>query len=353
MINKKKLGAFVLAGTMLLSMGTTVFAAGESTAPDVNHNGTVQITKEFEMADGLKTPAATFKFTATSETTGAPTATIANVSFTEEQTGTLIGEKYVLEGTTAISFQGTWPHVGEYVYTVTEKQESMPNVTYDDSIYTLRVYVINGTNGLEVEKITAQGANGKTDKILFTNTYAKNDATLTIEKHTTGKYADKTQEFNFEITFTKSPMSDQTTFTGKIGSGSVECTAGTKKTFTLADGEQLVFHNLPVGTTYVVKELAASDGYTPSVTVVENRETTVNNRTAVLEGDALDTLKEGEKKNLVGEYENKVTFTNTHQGGVVPTGILMNNLPFILLVAVAIVAFVSLAVIKRRRTSGK
>ncbi len=36
MINKKKLGAFVLAGTMLLSMGTTVFAAGEPTVPDVN-----------------------------------------------------------------------------------------------------------------------------------------------------------------------------------------------------------------------------------------------------------------------------------------------------------------------------
>ena len=351
MINKKKLGAFVLAGTMLLSMGTTVFAAGESTAPDVNHNGTVQITKEFEMADGLKTPAATFKFTATSETTGAPTATIANVSFTEEQTGTLIGEKYVLEGTTAISFQGTWPHVGEYVYTVTEKQESMPNVTYDDSIYTLRVYVINGTNGLEVEKITAQGANGKTDKILFTNTYAKNDATLTIEKHTTGKYADKTQEFNFEITFTKSPMSDQTTFTGKIGSGSVECTAGTKKTFTLADGEQLVFHNLPVGTTYMVKELAATDGYTPKVTVVENKTTTVTNKT-VQETEALDTLKENGKNNLVGENENKVTFTNTYKD-VAVTGIVMNNLPFILLVAVAIVAFVSLAVIKRRRTSGK
>lgn len=352
MINKKKIGALILAGTMLLSMGTTVFAAGESTAPDVNQNGTVPITKEFEMADGLRTPAATFKFTATSQTPGALPATIANVSFTEGQTGTLIGEKYVLEGTTAISFQGTWPHVGEYVYTVTEKQESMPNVTYDDSIYTLRVYVINGTNGLEVEKITAQGANGKTDKILFTNTYAKNDATLTIEKNTTGKYADKTQEFNFEITFTKSPMSDQTTFTGKIGSEPVECTAGTAKPFTLADGDRLVFHDLPVGTTYVVKELDALDGYTPSVTVVENRTTTVN-RTAAQEGDALDTLKEGGKRNLVGEYENKVTFTNTHKGGVVPTGILMNNLPFILLVAVAIVAFVSLAVIKRRRTSGK
>lgn len=351
MINKKKLGAFVLAGTMLLSMGTTAFAAGEPTAPDVNQNGTVPITKEFEMADGLKTPAATFKFTATSTTEGAPTATIGDVSFTEEQPGTLKGEKYVLEGTTAISFQGTWPHAGEYVYTVKETQENMINVTYDTSSYILRVYVINGTTGLEVEKITAQGANGKTDKILFTNTYAKNDATLTIEKNTEGDYADKTRKFDFEITFTKSPMSDQTTFTGTIGAQSVEYTAGQTKTFKLADGEKLVFNNLPVGTTYMVKELAATDGYTPKVTVVENKTTTVTNKT-VQETEALDTLKENGKNNLVGENENKVTFTNTYKD-VAVTGIVMNNLPFILLVAVAIVAFVSLAVIKRRRTSGK
>lgn len=352
MINKKKLGAFVLAGTMLLSMGTTVFAAEEPTVPNVNQNGRVPITKEFEMADGLRTPAATFKFTATSQTQDALPATITDVTYQAGETGTLKDGKYVISKDTAISFTGNWKHAGEYVYTVKETQENMTNVTYDTSSYTLRVYVINGTNGLEIEKITAQGATGKTNKILFTNTYAKNDATLTIEKNTTGTYADKTKEFNFEITFTKSPMSDQTTFAGKIGSEPVECIAGTSKSFTLADGEQLVFSNLPVGTTYVVKELAATDGYTPSVTVVENRTTTVN-RTAAQEGDALDTLKEGGKKNLVGEYENKVTFTNTHQGGVVPTGILMNNLPFILLVAVAIVAFVSLAVIKRRRTFGK
>lgn len=351
MINKKKIGALILAGTMLLSMGTTAFAAGEPTAPDVNQNGTVPITKEFEMADGLKTPAATFKFTATSQIAGAPTATIADVSFTEGQTGTLKGEKYVLEGTTTISFQGTWPHAGEYVYTVAETQESMPNVTYDTSSYTLRVYVINGTKGLEIEKITAQGATGKTDKILFTNTYAKNDATLTIEKNTEGDYADKTRKFDFEITFTKSPMSDQTTFTGTIGAQSVEYTAGQTKTFKLADGEKLVFNNLPVGTTYMVKELAATDGYTPKVTVVENKTTTVTNKT-VQETEALDTLKENGKNNLVGENENKVTFTNTYKD-VAVTGIVMNNLPFILLVAVAIVAFVSLAVIKRRRTSGK
>ena len=89
MINKKKLGAFVLAGTMLLSMGTTAFAAEETTTPNVNQNGQVPITKEFEMADGLKTPAATFKFTATSTTEGAPTATIADVSFTRGTGGNI------------------------------------------------------------------------------------------------------------------------------------------------------------------------------------------------------------------------------------------------------------------------
>ncbi len=359
MINKKKLGALVLAGTMLLSMGTTAFAAGEPTAPDVNQKGQVPITKEFEMADGLKTPAATFRFTATPTPEGAPTATIADVSFTEGQEGTLKGEKYVLEGKTAISFTGTWPHAGEYVYTVAETQESMPNVTYDASSYTLRVYVINGTNGLEVEKITAEGTNGKTDKILFTNTYAKNNATLTIEKKTTGKYANKTQQFDFTIAFTKSPTeSTLGEFNGTItrkGNNTPEPvnTNNGSYNFKLADGDKLQFTDLPVGTTYVVRELAAPDGYTPSVTVIENDTTTVRDRTAVQEGDALDTLREGGKKNLVGEADNIVTFTNTHQGGVVPTGILMNNLPFILLVAVAIVAFVSLAVIKRRRTSGK
>lgn len=356
MINKKKLGAFVLAGTMLLSMGTTVFAAGEPTVPDVNQNGTVPITKEFEMADGLRTPAATFKFTASPQTQDALPATITNVTYQAGETGTFKDGKYVISKDTAISFTGNWKHAGEYVYTVTETQENMKNVTYDTSSYKLRVYVINGTNGLEVEKITAQkitaqGASGKTNKILFTNTYTKNDATLTIEKNTEGDYADKTRKFDFEITFTKSPMSDRTTFTGTIGAQSAEYIAGQTKTFKLADGEQLVFHNLPVGTTYVVRELAAPDGYKPSVTVVENRTTTVN-RTAAQEGDALDTLKEGGKKNLVGEYENKVTFTNTYKD-VAVTGIVMNNLPFILLVAVAIVAFVSLAVIKRRRTSGK
>lgn len=357
MINKKKLGAFVLAGTMLLSMGTGVFAAENIDIPNVNGQDGVKITKDFVMADGLAIPQATFKFQVTSRTPDALSATIQDISYDANDNDIKIKQtdgSYVISKDQKLSFEGNWQHAGEYVYKVTEKQDpanKVENVTYDSSEYTLRVYVVNKNDNLEVEKITAEKAGTKTAKILFTNTYAKNDAILTIEKNTTGKYADKTKEFKFEITFTKSPMSDQTSFTGTIGAQSDTYIAGTPKEFSLADREQLVFHNLPVGTTYVVKELAEPDGYTPSVTVKENQTNTVTNKT-VQETEALNTLKENGKNNLVEENENKVTFTNTYKD-VAVTGIVMNNLPFILLVAVAIVAFVSLAVIKRRRTSGK
>lgn len=351
MRNKKTIGALLLAGTMVFSMGMNVFAAEEA-FPDVNNKGQVPVTKEFEMADGLETPNVTFKFTATPETLDALPATIQDISYTKEDHGTLKDGKYVISKDTAIVFDGKWEHAGEYVYTVTESQEKpVRNVTYDTTSYKLRVYVINEGNGLKVQKITAEGKEGKTDKIVFKNQYTKNDASLIIEKATTGAYADKTKKFDFEITFTQSPMSNQTTFTGNIGEQSVTCTAGQAQKFQLADKEQLVFHNLPVGTTYVVKEIGAADGYTPKVTVVENQTTTVTDKT-VQETEALDTSKEGGKNNLVGEKDNKVTFTNTYKD-IAITGVVMNNLPFILLVAVAVVAFVSLAIMKRHRTSGK
>lgn len=343
MMNKKKFGAAVLAGMMMFGMGTSAFAAE---IPDVNNNGKVNITKDFEMADGLETPNVTFSFEAKSTTPDAPTATVENVSYTKDDKGTLKDGKYVISKNAAISF-GQWKHAGEYVYTVKETQGSESGVSYSAAEYTLRVYVINTDNGLAVEKITAQGKDGKTDKILFTNVYAKNNASLTIIKNTDGKYADKTKKFDFEITFTKSPTSDQTTFTGHIGNQEVVCEAGKAMSFKLSDKEQLVFNNLPVGTTYVVTEKGVNgDGYTPSITVIENGKQTVAQ--SGNETDDLSSLNQN-KNNLVGENENKVTFVNNYQD-IAITGIVMNNLPFILLIGVAVLAFGALVVMKKRRT---
>ena len=153
MRNKKKIGALVLAGTMMFSMGTSVFA--EETIPTVDKNGQVSITKDFVMAEGIDTPASTFKFTATSTTEGAPEATIENITFSETDKETPVDGIKTVSKNSNISF-GTFPHAGEYVYTVTETKESATGVEYSEDTYTLRVYVKNGDSGLEIRNMTAE-----------------------------------------------------------------------------------------------------------------------------------------------------------------------------------------------------
>ena len=82
----------------------------------------------------------------------------------------------------------TFPHAGVYTYTVQETagETSVENgtVTYDGSVYTVRVYVKNTENGgLEIDQITAakSGAAGteeKQDAIKFVNKFEKTTSIL-------------------------------------------------------------------------------------------------------------------------------------------------------------------------------
>ncbi|MBI6060853.1 DUF7601 domain-containing protein [Clostridium perfringens] len=347
MMNKKKLSGLLLVGTMVLSMGTTVFA--EENTPNVDNKGYVSVTKNFEMAEGLSIPTATFQFTATPITKDAPTATINDISYSNaDNKGNLEDGKYTISKDSAITF-GTFPHAGLFEYTVKEIVGNADGVTYSTAEYTLRVYVANKDDGsLYVKNITADDGTGKKEKVLFTNTYKK-DGSLIIEKNTTGDLADKTKDFEFTITFTKSATSNETTFNGKIGDINITFEDGQEKTFKLHDGQQLVFENLPVGTRYVVKEKGvAKDGYTPTITVIENGTVTVNGIKGN-ESDDLSSINNG-NNNLVGENDNKVTFVNTYEETPI-TGVITNNIPFITLIGIAILAFGSLAIVKRQRVS--
>lgn len=351
MRNKKKIGALVLAGTMMFSMGTSVFA--EEAIPTVDKNGQVSITKDFVMAEGIDTPASTFKFTATSTTEGAPEATIENITFSETDEETPVDGIKTVSKNSNISF-GAFPHAGEYVYTVTETKESTNDVEYSEDTYTLRVYVKNGDSGLEIRNMTAEkgasdGTEGnKVSEMKFTNTYRKN-ASLEITKVTTGELADKTKDFEFTITIIPSKTEkNQTSYTGKIGDEEVTVKANQENTFQLHNGETLKFDSLPAGTRYVVTEKEANDGYTPSVTVIENGTHTVT-KTANSETEGISSANEQET-NLVGEKDNKVTFTNTYKS-IPLTGIFMNNLPFVIVIGIAVLALGTLAVLKKQKNA--
>ncbi len=343
----KKLSAIILAGAMMLTMGATAFAAGDN-VPAVDTNGKAYVTKDFVMAEGIAVPTADFQFTVTKITADAPAASVQDISYSSADTGTAENGKYTVSKNSEIVFEA-FPHAGVYEYTVQETAGKTAGVTYSNRKYTLKVYVVNNPDGsLSVKSITADNGTAKQEKILFTNTYVKNSS-LIIEKKTTGSMADKTKEFNFSITFHKSPTSESTSFVGTVGQTQISCQDGAETAFTLHDSQQLEFKDIPAGTRYVVKELGVSgDGYTPNVTVVENGTVTVSAKQGT-EADDLASSETG-KTNLIGEGANKVTFENKHND-VPVTGIIMHNLPFIIVICIALVGLGALTVIKKRRAA--
>lgn len=339
---RKVIATLILAGLLIASLGLSVFAE------DVVKLSEQKVTKHLEMAEGMDVPAETFKFITTAVTKDAPTATIESISYgSTDDKGDLSDDgKYTLDKDAEITF-GTFPHAGVYEYTVTEKAEGAEGITYDSKKYTLKVYVANNAEGdLSIRDITAEANGEKQDSLSFTNTYRKNGS-LEITKTTVGELADKTKDFAFTITFTRSGTeSDATTsYTGKNGNESVTCKIGVATTFYLHNGESLVFNNLPVGTRYVVTEKGVEDGYVPSVSVIENGVQTVANNTAA-DTEELSTSA-ANSGNLVGENENKVEFTNTYND-VPVTGLVLNNLPFLLLVILPALALILPAMVRSR-----
>lgn len=350
-MNKKGLIISIIAAVMMMSASATVFAGEVPTigTGTPEKGAAASIVKDFEMAEGLTVPEVSFNFTATKITEDAPEATITDITYSStDDKGSLADGKYTISKESEIAF-GTFPHAGLYEYTVKETKGDKEGIIYALTSYTLRVYVANKDGGdLYVKTITAGDSDGKKDKILFTNTYVKNNCSLEIEKKTVGDLADKSKDFEFTITIIKSATdtAESPIYAGAIGSETVNVPVGTPTKFKLHDSEKLVFDKLPAGTRYIVTETGVKDGYTPSVQVTEN-----GIQGEVVPGNDKDDLSSATEtaNNLVGENDNKVTFTNTYYDMPI-TGLVLNNLPFIMLVAFAVLAFGLLAVAKRRKS---
>lgn len=185
----------------------------------------------------------------------------------------------------------------------------------------------------------------------FTNTYTTYDLTLT--KTVTGNQGDRDKYFVFTIEITGavegtvytvdlSGADENPTVDGvqQVNSDTLTATTGSvTATYYLKSGQSIVIQGLTKDTKYTIEEKSYStDGYTTSNTV------------KVGEGQAaasIEPLTTGEK--TMGTGDNIVTFTN-HKEGAVPTGILLETAPYLILGAVVVAGLVVLFATRRRRS---
>lgn len=375
----KKVLAVVAAGAMTMGMAMPTFAAEGATTAKVTE---AYVSKTYNREVGK---AEKFSFTARQVKTGTGIITadaavkIPDISFTADEAKTT-------KQRAKVNFP-TFQEAGEYEYTVTETQTADPAVTDGEhekmimskAEYTMDVYVTENTEGsLVIDNIIvkkmkddkgddAQGTKvtdiGDTDTngFNFTNTYVQeagtgtnpttpdpdytNYGSLNVSKTISvpeGVQADANKEFDFTATFKFPDGTDANTLGGVKGNGATISIdpAGTYS-FKLKTTEKMKFTGVPVGTKISVTE-SATPNYKGSAAVVIN-------------GAAQDTVTASKydeaitvSEKSLGQKKNTVDVTNTYNY-VPTTGIIMNTLPYVLMIALCGVALIAFVGFKRRR----
>ena len=319
----KKLISLALALVLVLSMSTVAFAAegGETTYTDMS---TVTLTKEYKLTNaGTTSPAETFSFSALTctnvedagvgvTTSNAPVPTIASVSYTAGEAG---GENAKKDITITLP---SYSAVGIYTYTFTETAGNTAGVTYREDAITLVVTVIEQGGKVRVAAVHTEG-DGEAKSGEFNNEYSA--GSLVVKKNVTGIMGDQQKEFTVKVTFTApsgKTVKEAITYidgteTKTIAAG--DGWTGSKEVeITLKHDETVTFTNIPYGVTYTVVE---------------------NDYTAEADGgyDAASYNFDDNNKKIDTASEN-VTITNNKDGNI-DTGINMDSMPYILLLAVA------------------
>ena len=370
----KKVLAVVAAGAMTMGMAMPTFAADEGKTTEA------WITKTYYTEVGK---AEKFSFTAEQVKTGTgiittdAAVTMPEISFTDTETGTISKRGQ-------ITFP-TYPEAGKYEYTVTETQTADPIVANSEhekmimsqAEYTMDVYVTDGATGTEISNIVVnkvkddagQTATGKVDigntdtnRFNFTNTYVQEAGTGTEPTNPDPTYNDNGSlkvskavvnangttttpdaEFEFTATFAFPTGTNASTLGGiKANGGDVTLAEGGTYTFHLKANKNMKFTGVPVGTTITVKESAAKN-YKGSaeITINGTKLTSVAETSYNTELTAVRSQKLGQKQNIVD-------VTNTYND-VPVTGIIMNTLPYVLMIALCGVALIAFVGFKRRR----
>lgn len=374
----KKMLAVVAAGAMTMGLAMPAFADGAGEETTKVTQAYISKTYNTEVGKAMK-----FNFTAKQIATGADVVkstvacTIPSISFTDSETGT---NKKVSSEITFAPFT----EAGKYEYTVKETAAD-PGVTDSEheklimslAEYKMDVYVVENPVGtFKVDNIVVNKTkndkgtdeNGKVDisgdttknTFNFVNTYVQEAGTgttpttpdpnyekngsLNVSKkiNAQGETPSATDSFSFTATFAFPEGTGVDTLGAKAGTEDLTLgTDGTYK-FTLKDGQNMKFTGLPVGTTITVTEAGAAN-YKGSAEVFLN-----NVKQETVAATKYNELLTAVDQKKLGQNKNTVDVTNTYNH-VPTTGIIMNTLPYVLMIALCGAALFGFVAFKRRR----
>lgn len=328
MKNMKKIVSIVLALAMMLCLNIVVFAAdgGEDpvTPPTYTDQKTVTIKKIYKLENaGTTSPAEIF----TVEQVGSGRVTDGDADSVPDL-GPIVGAEYgkgdaTVDGTErdiTITLP-TYDTVGVYEYTLQETVGTTAGVIYHTGDIKLVVTVMQGDDGkIRVAGVHTETAGGKKSGSIENKYQAagiqENGTGLKITKTVSGNMADHEKYFEFNVTLTgvegKTYNNPYTIMGGSDDRNPDTCTVGSSFKVYLKADETITIENLPYGVTYTVDETDYSD----------EKYTTTGE---VLSPEEVDSATE------------EVTVNNEKKGDV-DTGIYMDSLPYILLLAVVAVA---------------
>ena len=344
----KKLFAGVVAAAMIATMSFPAFATRPT--PNVGSDGLVTITKKYTVtgSEEKKAPDETFTFTVTpgakvngaektvekSEATTIPTMaansnekTVAFTALTEDGTGTFTVD--------VANLNITKP--GMYYYTVTETPSNTAGVDYAAKSMIMVItagYADDGEDSsLSYWAALHDSTNYNDKNSKFENTYTA--GSLKVTKKVTGSLGDKDKKFNVDITFTapagktvKSTITYVNNGAESIAPDAWKLNTTTnqyeaKVTVELAHKGSVQFNNIPKDVTYIVEEQDYS-------------------------GAEYTATYEGDKSGTIANDVKSTTITNHKGDDNIDTGVILDNAPYILMLAVVAGGAMTLVIKKRR-----
>lgn len=356
----KKFFAGIVAAAMMLTVGATAVLATNTTdsmiVADNNGVANFTLTKKLMVAEGTAPQKMTFNFTVSGRDAdaakGAKAGTLGK-DFTTQPSVTLekTGNEQFTTSTTAYSqtfsidlvklLGDNYNKVGKYAYTISENETKIPGITKDSHEYEMIVTVVNK----EKDNLTSDtgygyfvgmyDADGNKVPAEFTNTY--NSYSLEVKKTVQGNFGDLGDTFTFYITLGGADGKDNNYASATVtvsdaanaANGKTWTIGGGQQTITLKHGQTATISNLPVGVTYTVTEKKTNDDGSAWVYTTTGEATAEANKTIAV-GD------------------NKVEIVNEHQG-TPDMGVILDNAPYIALLAIVAIGGVALMLNKRRR----